>query len=88
VVAIFLKRYSLMSMGFAIGVLGQQQAPYLPSLTEALIAAGLLSIAVLFVTLSAKVLPLRVPLHEHDEDHAAASAEAPTDPALEPEAAR
>ena len=88
VVAIFLKRYTLMSMGFAIGVLGQQQAPYVPSLTETLIAVGLLSIAVLFVTLGAKVLPLRVPLHEHGEDHAAEFAEAPAEPALEAGAAQ
>jgi dimethyl sulfoxide reductase membrane subunit len=88
VVAIFLKRYTLMSMGFAIGVLGQQQAPYIPSLTETLIAVGLLSIAVLFVTLAAKVLPLRVPLHEHGEGHAAEVVEAPAEPALEPEAAQ
>jgi molybdopterin-containing oxidoreductase family membrane subunit len=88
VVAIFLKRYTLMSMGFAIGVLGQQQAPYVPSLTETLIAVGLLSIAVLFVTLAAKVLPLRVPLHEHGEGTSPELAAQPAEPTLEPEAAQ
>ena len=74
VVAIFLKRYSLMAMGFAIDPLGQYSPPYLPSLTELLIAAGLLGVGVLIVTLSAKVLPLAVP--EHEEAHEpAASAE-------------
>ena len=86
VVAIFFKRYTLMSMGFAIGTLGQQQAPYLPSLTEAFIAIGLLSIGVLFVTLAAKLLPLRVP--EHDEGTSPELAGQPAEPALEPEAAQ
>jgi len=69
VVAIFFKRYTLMSMGFAIGPLGQTQAPYLPSLAEGLIALGLLSLGVLFVTLGAKVLPLEVPEDEHHAAH-------------------
>lgn len=68
VVAIFLKRYSLMAMGFAVNPLGQYSAPYLPSLTEVLIAVGLLAVGVLIVTLSAKVLPLKVPEDEHAED--------------------
>jgi dimethyl sulfoxide reductase membrane subunit len=79
VVAIFLKRYTLMSMGFAIGPLGQSQVPYFPSLAEVLIAIGLLSMALLFLTLAAKVLPLRVPEEGHGE---AAAAEQPS---LEPE---
>ena len=60
VVAIFLKRYSLMAMGFAINPLGQYTAPYVPSLAEILIAAGLLAVGMLVMTLSAKLLPLRV----------------------------
>jgi molybdopterin-containing oxidoreductase family membrane subunit len=84
VVAIFLKRYSLMSMGFAIGPLGQAQAPYFPSLTEGLIAIGLLSLGLLFMTLAAKVLPLETPEGGHGEAHAPAHGEASGEPALEP----
>ncbi|KAF0206942.1 MAG: polysulfide [Actinobacteria bacterium] len=87
VVAIFFKRYTLMSMGFAIGTLGQPQAPYFPSLVEGLLALGLLALAVLFVTLAAKVLPLRVPEHEHGEEVGAPHAVASGDPALESGAA-
>jgi Ni/Fe-hydrogenase subunit HybB-like protein len=87
VVAVFLKRYSLMSMGFAIGTLGQQQAPYLPSFVEAMIAVGLLSLAVLFVTLAAKVLPLRVPEREYAEGEVAERVRASDEPGLEPGAA-
>jgi dimethyl sulfoxide reductase membrane subunit len=87
VVAIFLKRYTLMSMGFAIGTLGQRQAPYVPSLVEFMIAVGLLSLAVLFVTLATKLLPLRVPEGEHAEAGAPA-ADARRETSLEPGAAR
>jgi molybdopterin-containing oxidoreductase family membrane subunit len=87
VVAVFLKRYSLMSMGFAIGTLGQQQAPYLPSFVEAMIAVGLLSLAVLFVTLAAKVLPLRVPVEEYAEGEVTERDRALEEPGLEPGAA-
>ncbi len=87
VVAVFLKRYSLMSMGFAIGTLGQQQAPYLPSFVEAMIAVGLLSLAVLFVTLAAKVLPLRVPVEEYAEGEVTERGRASEEPGLEPGAA-
>ncbi|MGB4441410.1 MAG: NrfD/PsrC family molybdoenzyme membrane anchor subunit [Coriobacteriia bacterium] len=61
VVAIFMKRYSLMAMGFAVDPLGAHAAPYMPSLAEVLIALGLLGIGVLLVTLAAKLLPLAVP---------------------------
>jgi molybdopterin-containing oxidoreductase family membrane subunit len=67
VVAIFLKRYSLMAMGFAINPLGQYTAPYVPSLAEVLIAVGLASVGMLIVTISAKVLPLSVPAEESEE---------------------
>ncbi|MDP2299715.1 MAG: hypothetical protein Q8M55_03265, partial [Actinomycetota bacterium] len=67
VVAIFLKRYSLMAMGFAVDPLGQYSAPYLPSLVEVLIALGLLAVGLLIMTLSAKVLPLRVPEEDSAE---------------------
>jgi molybdopterin-containing oxidoreductase family membrane subunit len=87
VVAIFFKRYTLMSMGFAIGTLGQPQAPYFPSLVEGLLALGLLALAVLFVTLAARILPLRVPENEHGHGADAALAGTPTVPALESGAA-
>ncbi|MRS13086.1 MAG: hypothetical protein EG823_08460 [Actinobacteria bacterium] len=77
VVAVFLKRYSLMAMGFSTNTLGQYTAPYFPSLTEVLIAVGLLSVGLLIMTLSARVLPLRVPeeeLHDADAQDAAAAA--------------
>jgi molybdopterin-containing oxidoreductase family membrane subunit len=69
VVAIFLKRYSLMAMGFVVNPLGQHQAVYVPSLTEVLIALMILSIGLLIMTAAAKVLPLRVPEDEHGEGH-------------------
>lgn len=68
VVAIFLKRYSLMAMGFAVNPLGQHAAPYLPSLTEVMIASGLLGVGLLLMTVGAKVLPLRVAV-EYAETH-------------------
>lgn len=68
VFAVFLKRYSLMAMGFAINPLGQYTPPYLPSLTEVLIALGLLALGMLFMTLGAKVLPLQVPEDGHLEE--------------------
>jgi Ni/Fe-hydrogenase subunit HybB-like protein len=68
VVAIFLKRYSLMAMGFAVNPLGQYTAPYVPSLAEVMIALGLLSVGMLIVTISAKILPLAVPDEEHEAD--------------------
>jgi len=84
VVAIFLKRYTLMSMGFAIGPLGQSQAPYFPSLVEALIAIGLLAMGLLFLTLAAKVLPLQMPEEEHEEAVAIDYDAEPAEPVLEP----
>lgn len=69
VVAVFLKRYSLMAMGFAVSPLGQHAAPYFPSLTEVLIALGLLAVGMLIMTVAAKALPLRVPV-EQGERHA------------------
>ncbi|MDP2233060.1 MAG: NrfD/PsrC family molybdoenzyme membrane anchor subunit, partial [Actinomycetota bacterium] len=58
ILAVFMKRYSLMSMGFAVNPLGTHAAPYAPSLTETLIALGIVSLGMLIVTVSAKVLPL------------------------------
>jgi molybdopterin-containing oxidoreductase family membrane subunit len=70
VIAVFMKRYSLMSMGFAINPLGQYAPPYAPSLTEGLLAIGILSLGMLIVTVSAKVLPLAVPEDEYGHGEA------------------
>ncbi len=80
VLAVFLKRYSLMAMGFAVNPLGQYTPPYFPSLTEILLAVGLAAGGVFLITISAKVLPLRVP-EEHGEGHGSPIEE----PVLEPE---
>jgi len=78
VVAIFLKRYSLMAMGFAINPLGQYTSPYMPSLTEILIALGLLALGLLIMTFGARVLPLQEPEEEHGHGHPAAMEPEPT----------
>lgn len=86
VVAIFLKRYSLMAMGFAINPLGQPAPPYMPSLVETLIALGLLSLGLLIMTASAKVLPLEVPAEEiaaHEHGHSAHPIESAPESAVE-----
>jgi len=67
VVAIFLKRYVLMAMGFAIDPLGQFAEPYFPSLVEVLIALMIIAIGLLIMTAAAKVLPLQIPAHEIEE---------------------
>ena len=69
VIAVFLKRYSLMAMGFAVNPLGQYSAPYFPSLVEVLIALGILALGTLMVTAAVKVLPLEVPEDEHGHGH-------------------
>jgi dimethyl sulfoxide reductase membrane subunit len=74
VFAIFLKRYSLMAMGFAVDPLGQFTAPYFPSLVEILIALMILAIGLLIMAVAAKVLPLQVPdaeIAEHAHHYAA-----------------
>ncbi len=65
VVAIFLKRYILMAMGFVINPLGQQSPVYLPSPTEIFLALGILSLGLLVITLAVKLLPMEVPEEEH-----------------------
>jgi molybdopterin-containing oxidoreductase family membrane subunit len=67
VVAVFLKRYSLLGMGFVHSTLGQARSFYMPSLTEVMIALGLLAMGLILVTLSVKALPLEVPEDDHDE---------------------
>jgi Ni/Fe-hydrogenase subunit HybB-like protein len=69
VFAIFLKRYSLMAMGFATSPMGRYTPPYVPSLVEVLLALGVLSLGLLIMTFGAKVLPLQVPEDEHEHEH-------------------
>lgn len=67
VVAIFLKRFVLMAMGFSYSPIGTHQPLYLPSLVEALLALGILALGLLIVTIAVKVLPLEVP--EDEDEH-------------------
>lgn len=75
VVAIFMKRYVLMAMGFAHDPLGQTTGLYFPSLVETLLATGILSLGLLIVTLGVKVLPLQVPEEDHSGQHGDTAAE-------------
>ncbi len=70
VVAIFLKRYVLMSMGFVVTPLGQRTPTYFPSPVEAFLALGILAFGMLFITVAVKVLPMVVPEHANGEEHA------------------
>ncbi len=83
VVAIWLKRYVLMSMGFVINPIGQYSDPYAPSLVETLLALGILALGVLIMTISAKILPLEVPEHDEDEGHEPSSADIVVESTLE-----
>jgi molybdopterin-containing oxidoreductase family membrane subunit len=88
VIAIFLKRYVLMAMGFSYTPLGQPTQIYFPSLVEVLIASGLVALGLLIVSLAIKVLPLEVPEEEHAHGHAEVPELAPaasSEPALEVE---
>ncbi len=69
VVAIFAKRWSLLGMGFVIDPLGQLQGRYVPSLTEVLIAVGLLSVGLFLLTIGSKILPLQEPEDGHEHAH-------------------
>jgi len=71
VIAIFLKRYVLMAMGFSYTPLGQPTQIYSPSAVEIFIALGILAFGLLFITASIKVLPLQMPEDdEHGHGHA------------------
>lgn len=89
VVAIFLKRYVLMSMGFSYTTLGQPSPIYFPSLIETLLALGILAFGILFVTIAIKVLEIEVPEDEHEPalEHGALQdtprLDGPGEPALE-----
>jgi molybdopterin-containing oxidoreductase family membrane subunit len=82
VLAIFLKRYSLMAMGFGINSLGQPTGVFVPSLLEVVLALGILSLGMLIMTAGAKVLPLVVPADEHHEEHVWVTDD--EEPAIEP----
>ncbi len=82
VVAIFLKRYSLMAMGFSVNPLGQPAPPFVPSLVEVLLALGIIALGMLIMTISAKVLPLEVP-EDHDEGQESPRVEFAVEPTLE-----
>jgi len=70
VFGVFLKRFSLMAMGFSISPIGQVRGFYLPSLVEILIALGIVSVGLLIITLAIKLLPLEVTEEEeHHEVH-------------------
>ena len=85
VIAIWLKRYSLMAMGFARDTLGQLTGVYVPSMVETFLALGILAFGLLFVTLAVKILPMAVPEHEHDEEIDQLLDASVTEPALEAE---
>jgi molybdopterin-containing oxidoreductase family membrane subunit len=69
VFAIYLKRYSLMAMGFAHNTLGQTTGIYVPSLVETMLAVGILAFGILVAVLAVKVLPMEEPEggHGHGE---------------------
>lgn len=84
VVAIFLKRYVLMAMGFSRTPLGQPTEIYFPSLVETLLALGILAFGMLFVTIAVKILPIEVPEDEHGHGHGGGHAPAvAAEPAIE-----
>jgi len=68
VLAIFLKRYVLMAMGFSLTPLGQKMPIYVPSLVEVMLALGILAFGMLIVTIAIKVLPLIVPEDDHGHE--------------------
>jgi molybdopterin-containing oxidoreductase family membrane subunit len=77
VIAIFLKRYVLMAMGFVRNPLGQLTGIYVPSPVEIFLALGIVAFGLLFVTVAVKVLPMEVPDEGHGEAEAPAMAPAP-----------
>jgi molybdopterin-containing oxidoreductase family membrane subunit len=85
VVAIFLKRYVLMAMGFSLTPLGQRVPIYAPSFVEIFIALGILAFGLLFVTAAAKVLVLEVPEDEHGAHGHATAVDTGAQPVLEQE---
>lgn len=81
VIAVFLKRYSLMAMGMVRTTLGQFAGNYWPSLAEVMLAVGIIAFGVLFLTLAVRVLPLEET--EHEAEHGDAHVEPTAEPALE-----
>jgi molybdopterin-containing oxidoreductase family membrane subunit len=90
VIAIFLKRYVLMAMGFSFTPLGQPTTIYFPSAVEAFLAIGILAFGLLFITLAMKVLPMEMPpedlAHSHVVDYSYLDV-VDDEPKLEPEVA-
>jgi molybdopterin-containing oxidoreductase family membrane subunit len=84
-VAVLLKRYSLMAMGFARSTLGQLTGIFVPSLVEVFLALGILSFGLLLITLAMKVLPMETPEDEVDEGLEPFREIASPDPVLEAE---
>jgi molybdopterin-containing oxidoreductase family membrane subunit len=84
-VAVLLKRYSLMAMGFARNTLGQLTGIYVPSPVEVFLALGILAFGLLLITVSMKVLPMETPDDEDDDDLAPYRGSAANDAALEAE---
>lgn len=89
VVAIFLKRYVLMGMGFVRDPLGQYSGVYVPSTVEVFLALGIVSIGLLVISLATKVIALEVPEaehgHGHGDDHAQVASVLELEPDLRPE---
>jgi molybdopterin-containing oxidoreductase family membrane subunit len=67
VLAIFLKRYSLMAMGFAHTTFAQATGIYVPSLAEIMLWLGIMAFGLLVVTMAVKVLPMAEPEEGHHE---------------------
>jgi len=83
-VAVALKRYSLMAMGFARNTLGQLTGIFVPSPVEIFLALGILSFGLLFITVAMKVLPMETPVDD-DEEHEHYGEARRTDAVLEAE---
>jgi molybdopterin-containing oxidoreductase family membrane subunit len=69
IIAIFLKRYVLMSMGFSYTPLGQPTQIYFPSLVEIGLWLGILAFGLLFITVCIKIMPLEMPEEELEHGH-------------------
>lgn len=64
-IGIFLKRFLLLVMGFAISPIGPVRVSYIPTLVEVLITLAVMAVGVLIVTIAIKLLPMEVPEGGH-----------------------
>jgi molybdopterin-containing oxidoreductase family membrane subunit len=64
-IGIFLKRFLLLVMGFAISPIGPVRVSYFPTLVEILITLAVTAVGVLIVTIAIKLLPMEVPEGGH-----------------------